>query len=334
MHGVVRASNVKTFGQALQKVRIEYGLSHREVSDRVGKSKSIVRDWESNLAIPPAQTLKRLYATFPELRYFTHLLPKFEVQQFMNKIDTAIDEAADRAKAMVKDPSQAMRESTREGVRSVFDEVWVPPLPKAGDEIPDKLTTVFKAKNFGENLRYLRLQEGMDQAEVGELLNVTGSAVGHWERNFVAPILDHFEKLCELFPHLRNGPRPVTKDMAKPDNRVNGYVPTGHTNGAPLRAIPNAFDHISAPPRTPEPPPPPPPPKPPEKTPAELLAEAGAEYARLVSEKKHWEAEVLQHEIEVEEAKKKLEEVQKTFEEKTKAADAAHQKIVDLATQL
>jgi len=334
MHpATIRASNIKTFGQALQKVRIEHGLSHREVSDRVGQSKQLVRDWEDNIAIPVTQTMKRLYSAFPELRYFTHLLPRFEKYRYMDKANNLLDDIANKR---LKD-SAGLLGSAKHVTESTHDnELWLPPLAKEEEGFPEALEKVFKPKSFGENLRFLRLQEGMDQTEVGDLLNVTGSAIGHWERNFVSPIRDHLEKLNSLFPQLRNGPQPESKNIAKPDNRVNGYV----ASSAPLRAVPTAFDVVQTPeppspvPPPPPPPTPPPPPKPPEKTPSALLAEAGMEYAKLASEKKRWESEVLQHEIEIEEAKKKVVEAQKKLDEATKAADAAHQRILDIANKI
>lgn len=308
-----RQSTIKSFSQALITVRIEQGLSHRDVADRCGKAKQLVKDWEDGIAIPNTQTLKRLYSTFPKLRHFTHLLPAVEIHRYGKRAMDAMDAIG----MALEKPGEAQALPG-----------WYPPMSSDKEELPPELKYPPRPKTFSENLRYLRLKEGMDQGDVGELLGVTSGAVGHWEKGTNLPILDHFTKLLQLFPALKDGPQPETRDIMKPDNRVNGY-----TAVPPLRAVPTAFDQIVN--ATPPPPPPPPLPVAPvasEKSPQEKLAEAGMAYAKLVSEKKQWESEVLEHEIEVEEATKKLDEAKKKLDEISKSTDAAHQKILDLAS--
>jgi transcriptional regulator with XRE-family HTH domain len=317
---VRQQSNIRTFGQAISLVRVERGLTHREVADRVGKTKSLVRDWENNLAIPNTQTMKRLYATFPQLRYFTHLLPMVATQQYLDKIGGRMDELGAQAIARPGTPSKVEDRTSDLGV-------WFPPISQADDPVPDELSYAPKLKTFGEYLRYLRLREGLDISEVAELLRVSDAAVSHWELNRVNPIIDHLNKLTALFPALKNAPQPESKDMAKPDNRVNGYTPEPHA----LRAVPTAFDAVAS--IVPAPPPQevevvkPAPAQEVQKTRDQLLAEAGAAYANLISEKALAESDVLELEIELEAAKQKL----AGMDDRVKAA---HQKIIDVATKL
>lgn len=318
-------SNIKTFGQAITQVRVERGLSHREVGDRVGKPKNLVRDWENNLAVPNTQAMKRLYATFPKLRYFTHLLPAIATNQYMDQINNRLVELGEETLSNVGVPSKIEDRSASLGV-------WFPPISKDHEHVPDELEHPPKLKTFGEYLRHLRLQEGLDIDEVAELLKVSDSAVGHWELNRVNPILDHYTKLIALFPNLKNAPQPDSRDMMKPDNRVNGYVPVGGPHATPLRAVPTAFDAVAGvvPVSMPEEPteaPPPPAQEQPEMTKEKQLAEAGAAYANLISEKSHVESEVLELQVLLETATQKL----AGMDERVKAA---HQKIVDIATKL
>lgn len=317
---VRQQSNIKTFGQAIALVRVERGLTHREVADRVGKTKNLVRDWENNEAIPNTQTMKRLYATFPKLRYFTHLLPVMATQQYMDRINDRLVELGEKTLERPGAPSKIEDRTADLGV-------WYPPISKDDDPVPDELSYTPRLKTFGEYLRYLRLREGLDICDVAELLRVSDAAVSHWELNRVNPIIDHLNKLTALFPALKNAPQPESKDMAKPDNRINGYTPEPHA----LRAVPTAFDVVAN--IVPAPLPKevevvkPAPAQEVQKTRDQLLAEAGAAYANLISEKAQAESDVLELEIELETAKQKL----TGMDDRVKAA---HQKIIDVATKL
>ncbi len=92
------------------------------------------------------------------------------------------------------------------------------PTPIAQPVLARPLLPQLKARNFGEALRACREAEAMTHAQLGELVGVTGSSVGHWERGTVVPVLVCYTKLLELFPALGHAPRPKMK---------NGAVPTG-----------------------------------------------------------------------------------------------------------
>lgn len=53
--------------------------------------------------------------------------------------------------------------------------------------------------NFGDRLRVLRKLKDMKQEDVGQIIGVSGSAVGSYERNIREPSLEMIGKLAESF---------------------------------------------------------------------------------------------------------------------------------------
>lgn len=85
----------------------------------------------------------------------------------------------------------------------------VEPMPAAPTERP--------AKTWGEGLIREREREEVTQDEIGQLVGVTGQAVSAWERGVAAPVEEHYEKVCQLFPRLRTLPKPGSRDIPPPD---------------------------------------------------------------------------------------------------------------------
>ena len=52
---------------------------------------------------------------------------------------------------------------------------------------------------FGDRLRELRRERGMQQRELGELYNLSSSAIGFYERNLREPTLELLLQLSEYF---------------------------------------------------------------------------------------------------------------------------------------
>ena len=52
---------------------------------------------------------------------------------------------------------------------------------------------------FGDRLRELRRERGMQQRELGELYNLSSSAIGSYERNLREPTLELLLQLSEYF---------------------------------------------------------------------------------------------------------------------------------------
>ena len=52
---------MKTLGELLKKGRSASGLSQKDVADKLGYSSSqFISNWERNISMPPANTLKKL----------------------------------------------------------------------------------------------------------------------------------------------------------------------------------------------------------------------------------------------------------------------------------
>lgn len=54
-------------------------------------------------------------------------------------------------------------------------------------------------QSVGENIRSLRIDKGLSQDYIAELLGVSHQAVSRWENGLAAPSVDNIAELCELF---------------------------------------------------------------------------------------------------------------------------------------
>lgn len=52
---------------------------------------------------------------------------------------------------------------------------------------------------FGERLRFLRNERNLHQSELGDLLELSPSAIGSYERNLREPSYNHLVKFADLF---------------------------------------------------------------------------------------------------------------------------------------
>jgi transcriptional regulator with XRE-family HTH domain len=189
---------ITTWGTALQKCRVGVDLSYKDVADRVGISKALVKTWERGGGYPTVTQLKRLYGSMSSLRRFENLLPR------ENQADVEVERAADQGVA----PGQSVTEAP-------------PPPPQEIDE----------PRTFPAALRLTRLLEGLHQHEVADLIGVEQSTVSTWERGDATPIQEHYDRLVDLFEHLRELPRPAgIRDIPKPRG------PQGMTFEAPVGA--------------------------------------------------------------------------------------------------
>lgn len=53
--------------------------------------------------------------------------------------------------------------------------------------------------SFGERLRHLRNERNLHQSELGEILDLSPSAIGSYERNLREPSYAHLVKMADLF---------------------------------------------------------------------------------------------------------------------------------------
>ena len=88
---------------------------------------------------------------------------------------------------------------------------------------------------FGDRLRELRRERGMQQRELGELYNLSSSAIGSYERNLREPTLDLLLQLSEYFgvsvDYLlcRTEERLTAKDYKEKDSYELAEFMSGHT---------------------------------------------------------------------------------------------------------
>lgn len=176
-----------TFGEVLKREREEQGLSHHDVSCRVGVSKALVKAWEKGVNFPNRFEMKKLIGSMRSLAHYIHLLPQ----------ETVVAIAHDFKATNEEYPAQL----------AAIDRIEPSP------------------KTFGEALRRVRLSEGFGQDEVGDLIGVTGQAVSAWESGTSNPVKDHYDKLVALFADLSVAPKPDSRNIDKPDGGAGKEKP-------------------------------------------------------------------------------------------------------------
>ena len=88
---------------------------------------------------------------------------------------------------------------------------------------------------FGDRLRELRRERGMQQRELGELYNLSSSAIGSYERNLREPTLELLLQLSEYFgvsvDYLlcRTEERLTAKEYKEKDSDELAEFMSGHT---------------------------------------------------------------------------------------------------------
>lgn len=133
-------------------------------------------------------------------------------------------------------PKRAANEGQEDPVSEVITRPHLQLVPEPPPTPPSPVGPPSAPETFGQALRRLRLDAGGTHESVGDLLGVTGGAVGHWEADVNAPILDHYRQLVELFPELANAPLPDVRDIAKP------IGPLGHRRSS-LPPIPEELEN-------------------------------------------------------------------------------------------
>ena len=54
-------------------------------------------------------------------------------------------------------------------------------------------------KSFGEKLKELRIEKGLSQKELADLVDTSQSAIFYWENNKQEPKISSLKKLCIFF---------------------------------------------------------------------------------------------------------------------------------------
>lgn len=190
------SSDADSFGLHLRRAREQARLTFNDVANRCGVSKETARRWEADELLPTRQELKRICGSIRQMKH--HL----DAWQKAARVDQGDWDG------IVEGAIDSLREPETEEL-----ETFGAPGPDLASEPP---------RTFGEALARLRLREGMTQEELAELMGVARSAVSHWEGNNAVPVLDHYERLCDLLPELRIAPEPPTRDTDKPVGNPGG----------------------------------------------------------------------------------------------------------------
>lgn len=257
---------ITSWGQALKKIRLEFKDSHHTVGNMCGVGQSLVRDWEDGIAIPNRHHLRCLYGKYKALLHYNELLPR------------QVPERNEPPPALPQKPLAAPLAAVIQ-----LHGQQPPTLPKPEPKRPE---------TFGAALRMLRKKAKMSRLDVAKKMEVAEQTVYIWETNEHAPVLDRYMELMQIFPELKDMPRPSSKDWQKPGGTTYDDSET-----------PQETVEVASPP-TPSPPPVPPIPEPliqakneapREEVPMDL-AKLGAEYALALAEeqrakKKHEDAQ-------------------------------------------
>ncbi len=238
--GPVRASDrqqadrieVKRWGDALRKARLKRGLTAREIGNRVGAAKSDVEAWEHGYAYPTRPQLARLY------NMCFHYLESWE---FLLPVDVR-----NPAEARARAPQPSTRRQTADS----------PQLRAPLRELAKVKAKPAKPPPWPDALRVAREAHKLTAQELAELVEVTASAIKHWENGRGLPAIENFNRLSKLLPELA---------QSKPRGMRHLRAAAEPAPVVPIRSV-------SPPPPAPAPPP------------AESLAELGAEYGRAIGE--------------------------------------------------
>lgn len=153
------------------------------------------------------------------------------------------------------------------------------------------------ADTFGAALRRERAREGLTQGALGALVGRRLSAVCEWESGRCGPTHKTYNKLVELFPRLKEAPRPPLRFASY--DREEPVVTEEPATKQPERAAPEEA-----------------------KSELEIPAQLGAQYGRALAE--HALAKKM-----VAEARAALAAAENFEREAQKKADAAHKALLE-----
>jgi DNA-binding transcriptional regulator YiaG len=205
-------NRVLEWAKILRQCRTKVGYSHHRVADVCGVSIDVVRSWENGEAIPNHYALKQLNNFFPRLRHYSELLPKPQpIVSQIEKPEEPVKPLKVPMLALVHTRPQLPSAKTPTADSAQRPK---PPAPESSKEtqVPAYLST------FRTALSHFHDASTLSTADLARKMNVTGSTIFAWRTGRNYPILDHYEKLLEIFPGLKNAPRPDVKDWDKPDS--------------------------------------------------------------------------------------------------------------------
>lgn len=177
------------FAEAFMRERARYQVSRSEIGRHVGVAEDVVKRWERGEAIPNPRQFKRLITRLhrmlphvPEWGTYAGAAVTGQVDEYRDDAQGTVDKWVDKIDAAEKPPIEP----------------------------------------FGLGLKRVREENDVTQDELGELLGLTGPAVGAWETEVNTPVIPNLAKLFEVLPELRAGietgaiKRPPSQSIAVP----------------------------------------------------------------------------------------------------------------------
>ena len=79
--------------------------------------------------------------------------------------------------------------------------------------------------SYGENIKKLRNEKGIKQADLGKLLNVSNRTISSWEKNRTKPDMEMVNAMCDIFQCgyaelMRGEPSPHALDLSALEREI------------------------------------------------------------------------------------------------------------------
>lgn len=300
----------KVWSEAFFYCRKARGLTISEISRRVGESRRTVQEWEDGISYPAkGNTSVRLYGNMHNLKAYKNLLPK-ELQDDPEptNIGQQIASEVNRVPVVGRAVSTAMS-AAMEKADIIAAEAESLAAEAAEPEAP-------RPHKWNEALKKAMRDAGFSQRELAQLVGVHASSISMWSLGDSTPIAEHWEKLVDLFPELRDWD-PSPRVQEKP-----GREPGLWTNTATRPVL-----------KTVEPPPATPLPIPSLVSAEPTIADVATAYAIARVKESAMRTEIAKFEERLLEAQIALEDARKQADAATAEAEAAHKRLLEMATR-
>lgn len=189
-------SAARTFGEDLQQIRLSKRESVQKLGKEINASKGLIRAWEADEAVPTGLHVLKLFAWAPILRRWD-----------LRALEKARENRAPIPSSPRSDPG---------GIGQNYDQDAPAPESDRGLDL--------HGLSFYAALRVVRIEEGLTQDELGDLLQVTGQAVAAWENGVNNISEEMYLRVLELLPQMAAVPRPSITVINKPSGPMG---PTG-----------------------------------------------------------------------------------------------------------
>jgi hypothetical protein len=258
-HKPVAAAVARTpFHVLLRKERESCGCSVHEAATRATVRRAEYETWEAGTALPTPMHMKRIFGQKHSWRMVDLLREEIEVRRLAAVRPPAPPALSPPPIAGYQRVAVRQVEHSRAVVGPKAASTTSVTFPEVKQETIAAETPIEPAQTFGANLRHERIKAKFSLAELGQLITppVVENSVSQWELDRTAPISAHLDQLLDLFPDLRKGPMPPSRDIPKPNpGPVLNRTIRGAFTAQPALLIDHPVPSIPPLVREPEPPP-------------------------------------------------------------------------------